>query len=103
MVKTSGSVPPPDAGLKVTKDAIENRYYRIQFDHATGAIASILDKELQRELVDPHAPQRFNQFVYVHTKSSVSPEGETYSPSSGAGLLGGKAGPGGGQLHGEGG
>jgi len=93
VVKTSGSVPPPGAGLTVTKDAIENHYYRIQFDHATGAITSILDKELQRELVDPHAPQRFNQLVYVHTKSSVSPEGETYSPSSGAELSGGKAGP----------
>ena len=90
---TTSSTAAPASDLAVTKDTLENRFYRIQFDPATGTITSILDKELGRELVDSAAPQHFNQMVYLHTQSSVSPEGETYSPSSGAKLLGGKAGP----------
>ena len=45
-------------------DILENRFYRIQFDPATGAIISIQDKELKQELVDSSAPQRFNEYLY---------------------------------------
>ena len=44
---------------------IESRYYRATFDPATGGIASLWDKELERELVDPKAPYRANQYLYV--------------------------------------
>jgi len=44
---------------------IESTYYRVSFDPATGAITSIFDKELKRELVDPKAPYRLNQYLYV--------------------------------------
>jgi hypothetical protein len=44
--------------------AIESRFYRVEFDPA-GGISSIHDKELDRELVDPKAPYRLNQYVYV--------------------------------------
>ena len=44
---------------------IESRFYRVAFDPATGAIASILDKELGRELVDPKAAYGANQYLYV--------------------------------------
>ena len=45
-------------------NALENRFYRIQFDSKTGAITSIQDKELNQELVDSSAPQRFNEYLY---------------------------------------
>jgi len=46
-------------------NVIESRFYRVEFDPASGGIASIRDKELGRELVDPKAPLRLNQYVYV--------------------------------------
>ncbi len=44
---------------------LENAYYRVTLDPETGAVRSILDKELNRELVDSSSPYRFNQYVYV--------------------------------------
>jgi len=44
---------------------IESRYYRVTFDRQTGAIASIFDKELGRELADAGAPYTLNQLLYV--------------------------------------
>ena len=50
----------------VQKDAvIENTYYRITVDAETGAVSSIFDKQLQRELVDSHSPYKFGQYLYV--------------------------------------
>lgn len=45
------------------KDFIENEYYRVEFK-ADGTIASILDKENNRELVDKKAREGFNQYRY---------------------------------------
>ena len=42
---------------------LENRFFRIVLDPETGAIASLYDKDLGRELVDDQAPHRLNQFV----------------------------------------
>ena len=44
---------------------LENAYYRVTLDPEAGAVRSILDKELNRELVDSSSPYRFNQYVYV--------------------------------------
>ena len=44
---------------------LESRYYRVELDAASGAIRSIFDKELNRELVDSSSPYRFNQYLYV--------------------------------------
>lgn len=44
---------------------IESRYYRVTFDRTTGAIASIFDKELGRELADSGATYKLNQLLYV--------------------------------------
>ncbi|HJQ30780.1 MAG TPA: glycoside hydrolase family 38 C-terminal domain-containing protein, partial [Pyrinomonadaceae bacterium] len=46
-------------------NVIENRFYRVTLDPASGAVRSIFDKELNRELVDSSSPYRFNQYVYV--------------------------------------
>ncbi|MBM4030432.1 MAG: hypothetical protein FJ291_01445 [Planctomycetes bacterium] len=55
--------PPKSETLEGT--VIESKFYRVSFDEATGAITSIFDKELNRELVDPKAPYRLNQYLYV--------------------------------------
>lgn len=46
-------------------DTIENDFYRVRFDAGSGAIKSIYDKQLGRELVDESSPYRFGQYVYV--------------------------------------
>ena len=53
-------------------NAIENRFYRIILDSATGGIKSIKDKELNRELVDRQCPYNFNQYIY---EEIISKEG----------------------------
>jgi hypothetical protein len=60
------SLPSTAAGeVQVEGTVLESRYYRVNFDPASGAITSIYDKELARELVDPKAPYRLNQYLYV--------------------------------------
>ena len=44
--------------------AIENQWYRVMLDAATGAIRSWWDKTLARELVDQEGPWRCGQYVY---------------------------------------
>ena len=44
---------------------LESPYYRVELDPASGAVRSIYDKELRRELVNQQAPYRFGQYLYV--------------------------------------
>ncbi len=44
---------------------LENRFYRMTLDPQHGAIRSIFDKQLNRELVDPASPFRFGSYIYV--------------------------------------
>jgi alpha-mannosidase len=44
---------------------IESRFYRISLDPATGAVTHLIDKELNRDLVDLKAAYRLNQLVYA--------------------------------------
>ena len=44
---------------------IESPYYKVQLDPETGAIRSIYDKKLQRELVSQESPYRFGEYLYV--------------------------------------
>jgi hypothetical protein len=54
------------AAPAATKEAVvENAFYRIRANAASGAIASIYDKQLGRELVDQHSPYQFGQYLYV--------------------------------------
>ncbi|HZO99304.1 MAG TPA: polysaccharide lyase family protein [Terriglobia bacterium] len=55
----------PAAPSESSTTTIENPYYRVSLDADSGAVRSILDKELNRELVDSTSPYRFNQYVYV--------------------------------------
>ena len=45
--------------------AMENQYYRVVLDPASGAVKSIFDKELDKELVNASSPYRFDQYLYV--------------------------------------
>lgn len=53
-----------EASLPIS-NSIENAYYRVVFDPASGAIKSIYDKQLGKELVNPSSPYRANQYIYV--------------------------------------
>jgi hypothetical protein len=69
----------PTEPVVETPDAaptIENQYYRVSFC-SDGSIAAIFDKDLKRELLDPDAPFRGNQFVYTtdnHQTFSTPPD-----------------------------
>jgi alpha-mannosidase len=56
----------PAAPVPTTQTTtLESFYYRLQLDTETGAVRSIYDKQLQRELVDRHSPYQFGQYLYV--------------------------------------
>lgn len=54
---------PASATEKVS--SLESPYYRVQLDAETGAVRSIYDKQLQRELVSQDSPYRFGEYLYV--------------------------------------
>jgi alpha-mannosidase len=60
-----GSAPASKESAGSAADAMENSFYRVQVDAATGGVKSIFDKQLNRELVDTSSPYRFNQYLYV--------------------------------------
>ncbi|MSU25139.1 MAG: hypothetical protein EXS32_15135 [Opitutus sp.] len=83
----------PDAGapaassaLRAAGTTLENEFYTITFDPASGTVTSILDRELKQELLDPAAPHRFNQIVWVHKNAREAKEGANYSPAARATL-----------------
>jgi hypothetical protein len=63
------------SSLRGGEDWLENRFYRVALDPATGAIRSIFDKELGREWVDVDAPHPFNQLVVRDPRTGVEPPG----------------------------
>ncbi len=64
-LRTGASRPRATSQPAGTPPVVESRYYRATFDPASGAIASLVDKETGREWVDAHAPYRLNQYLYV--------------------------------------
>jgi len=61
---------------------IENSYYRVTLDPATGSVENIFDKQLNRELVDPNSPYRFGQYLYV-TGGDSYPDNSLYRYGAG--------------------
>jgi hypothetical protein len=47
------------------KTTLESPFYKVVLDADTGAVRSIYDKQLQRELVSQDSPYRFGEFLYV--------------------------------------
>jgi hypothetical protein len=69
-----GDAAAPAKRMSDAPPAVENAFYRVTFG-ADGAIAGLFDKTLERELLDPSAPYRCNQFVYTRdaNKTFTSP------------------------------
>jgi hypothetical protein len=55
----------PATPQTTTEGTIENQYYRLVLDPASGAVKSIFDKELNKELVNASSPYRLGQYLYV--------------------------------------
>ncbi|MEO6966467.1 MAG: glycoside hydrolase family 38 C-terminal domain-containing protein, partial [Acidobacteriaceae bacterium] len=56
---------PTQPGPVTQNTTLESPYYRVELDPETGAVRSIYDKQLQRELVNQSSPYRFGQYLYV--------------------------------------
>ena len=52
-----------ESSIKVSDGILENKFYRIEVDRETGLVRSIIDKELERELLDRNASHSFNQCI----------------------------------------
>ncbi|MBV8864070.1 MAG: hypothetical protein JO210_01575, partial [Acidobacteriaceae bacterium] len=55
----------PPAIARSNEPVVENSFYRITVDSETGALKSIYDKQLQREIVDGNSPYKFGEYLYV--------------------------------------
>jgi hypothetical protein len=67
------------SSVVVGESSLENRFFKVSLESQTGAIESIYDKELSRELVDKRAPHKLNQFVarWVQSGKKESPKKAT--------------------------
>lgn len=70
----AGAAARPTRRASAKPPTVENDLYRLVFAE-DGSIRGIFDKQLKRELLDPSAPYRCNQFVYTRDahKSFSSP------------------------------
>jgi alpha-mannosidase len=59
------AVPKPAKPPASVGTILENAYYRVALDPETGAVKSIFDKQLNKELVNVSSPYRFDQYLYV--------------------------------------
>jgi hypothetical protein len=71
------------APVDIRGNVLENEFYRLTLDPSSGAITSVFDKQLGRELVDSSSPYKFGQYLYVSGGDSY-PENSLYR--FGAGL-----------------
>jgi alpha-mannosidase len=71
------------ASVDIQGNILENEFYRVTLDPSSGAIASVFDKQLKRELVDSSSPYKLGQYLYV-TGGGSYPENSLYR--FGAGL-----------------
>ena len=53
------------ASEEVSGNSIENQFYRLTLDPASGSIAGIFDKQLGVELVDSSSPYKFGEYLYA--------------------------------------
>jgi hypothetical protein len=57
-------------------NVFQNKFYRVTLDPARGAIKSVYDKELGRELVDAASPYLLNEYLYVTGGGTEKGRGE---------------------------
>jgi len=70
---------PARGAVKVGARTLENDFYKVELDRSSGAISSIYDKQLKRELVDKSADYGVNQLVL---RSSLTSERSTSAKAS---------------------
>jgi hypothetical protein len=63
-IETTNDSVKTDEGKKDDVYVLENKFYKIDIDKSTGAIRSLFDKELKKELVDPQNPWKLGQLVH---------------------------------------
>lgn len=61
---------PAAGGVAVRGDTIENEFYRVDVDPQTGAVLSVFDKQLKRELADRKGGERINQYFHYGLSGS---------------------------------
>ncbi|RMG44728.1 MAG: hypothetical protein D6718_09510 [Acidobacteria bacterium] len=83
----------PDGVLDVTPAAIENDFYRIEVDPATGAITSLYDKTRGREMIDTASPYRFNELASNTKQEYDSQQPPVAEPPDSATVTVGSSGP----------
>lgn len=59
------STSPDSATATSDNTTLESPYYRVELDPSSGAVRSIFDKQLQKELVNQNSDYRFGQYLYV--------------------------------------
>ena len=69
---------PPTSPLSVQSTVLESPYYRVELDPASGAVRSVYDKELQREMVDQQSNYRLGQYLYVTDANPVNNQHMTW-------------------------
>jgi hypothetical protein len=55
----------PPRTPRISGEVLENGYYRLTLDAYSGAVKSIIDKQMNEELVNTSSPYRFDQYLYV--------------------------------------
>ena len=76
LLKRTMTDPSPEQSSQST--TLESPYYRIELDPASGAVKSIYDKVLHRELVNQHSDYRFGQYLYVTSQTPANNEHATW-------------------------
>lgn len=59
------SAKPAGTAETANSTTLESPYYRVELDPSSGAVRSIYDKQLQKELVDQNSAYRFGQYLYL--------------------------------------
>lgn len=71
------AVPAPpqfaETSVKLRGNVLENEFYRVEVDPETGGVSSIVDKELNRELVERSGPEKVNQYLYYSLTGEHEP------------------------------
>ena len=68
--------PPVQNSPATQTEVLQNQYYKLVIDKATGAISSLYDKELQRDLIDSQNPWKMGQAIH-----ETMSDRNTYKPS----------------------
>ena len=74
-IEIADQAPIPNS-LTIQTEGLQNQYYKLVIDKATGAISSLYDKELKVELIDPQNPWKIGQAIH-----ETMPKRDKYEPS----------------------